>query len=102
METNIKNYNDMVYENRLVKFSDLISNKNNLVHKQLYNNALDKYINEWLICKRYIIEIELLENELKDIDDVEKENKLKKMKRNVIFCGNSQIDIKKIKNMCSF
>ena len=47
METNIKNYNDMVYENRLVKFSDLISNKNNLVHKQLYNNALDKYINKW-------------------------------------------------------
>ena len=81
METNIKNYNDMVYENRLVKFSDLISNKNNLVHKQLYNNALDKYINEWLICKRYVIEVELLENELKDIDDVEKENKLKKMKR---------------------
>ena len=45
METNIKNYNDMVYENRLVKFSDLISNKNNLVHKQLIMHWINTLMN---------------------------------------------------------
>ena len=49
-----KKYNDMLYDTKPVKFSDFMSNKYNIVHKKLYENALNKYINEWLNAKEEI------------------------------------------------
>lgn len=39
-----KEYNDMLYDTRPTKFNDLISNKYNNVHKQLFNDAINRYI----------------------------------------------------------
>ena len=46
-----KKYNDMLYDSKPVKFSDFMSNKYNIVHKKLYEQALNKYILEWIKVK---------------------------------------------------
>ena len=40
----IKGYNDMLYDSGPVKFSDNVSNKYNIVHRQLYEDALKGYL----------------------------------------------------------
>ena len=74
--TPIKSYNEMVYSSRLVKFSDFMSNKNNIVHKKLYNMAIDKYIKEWLIVKQSILEIDFISHKLKNENITEEQEKL--------------------------
>lgn len=46
MENNIKNYNNLIYDNSPVKFNDYISNKYNIIHNELFNNALLKLIKD--------------------------------------------------------
>jgi hypothetical protein len=58
----IKKYDDMVYDSRLTKFSELTSNKYNNVHKQLYNDALCKYLSENNIDKsKFFLENKVIE-----------------------------------------
>ena len=66
--TLVQNYNDMAYASKLVKFSDFMSNKNNIVHKKLYNMAIDKYIKEWLLVKQGIIEMQYIQNKMAKFD----------------------------------
>lgn len=40
----IRQYNDMIYETRPVKYSEYVSNKYNDIHLQLYNDALYKFL----------------------------------------------------------
>lgn len=40
----IKNYNDMIYDTRPVQVSEYVSDKYNIVHKQLFNDAVQKYL----------------------------------------------------------
>lgn len=42
-------YNDLIYSTRPAKFSDYMSNKYNIVHEQLYRDALNKYIEDTII-----------------------------------------------------
>lgn len=42
----IRQYNDMIYETRPVKYSEYVSNKYNDIHAQLYNDALNKFLKE--------------------------------------------------------
>ena len=64
-----KKYNDMLYDSKPVKFSDFMSNKYNIVHKKLYEQALNKYIIEWIeirkVFKNYneIFNINLMKSE---------------------------------------
>lgn len=74
----IKNYNDMAYASRLVKFSDFMSNKYNIVHKKLFNMALNKYIKEWLKVKHMLIEIEVIKHEIASSSEFDKIEKLNK------------------------
>lgn len=38
----IKNYNDLMYDSSPVKFNDYVTNKYNIIHKELYEEALKK------------------------------------------------------------
>lgn len=80
----IKNYNSMAYPSRLVKYSDYIANKYNIVHKKLYSMAIDKYINEWIKVKKMLIEIDVLEDKKNSTtnyqEKVQINNKIKKYK----------------------
>lgn len=40
----IKNYNDLIYDTRPVQVSEYLSDKYNIVHKQLFNNAVETYL----------------------------------------------------------
>ena len=40
----ISNYNDMLYDSRPVTLNEYVSDKYNIIHKELFNDALDKYI----------------------------------------------------------
>ena len=40
----IRKYDDMLYDSRPTRFGDFISNKYNVVHKELYEDALKNYI----------------------------------------------------------
>lgn len=42
------NYNNILYNSGPVKYSDYISNKYDLVHYDLYNNALNKYLTAYI------------------------------------------------------
>lgn len=41
----IKNYNDMIYDTRPVQVSEYLSDKYNIIHKQLFNDAVTSYLN---------------------------------------------------------
>ena len=69
-----KKYNDMLYDTKPVKFSDFISNKYNIVHKQIYENAINSYIKDWLYIKELLSEINIL-NSKNDLTEEER-NKL--------------------------
>ena len=40
----ISEYNDVIYDSRPVKLDDFISNKYNIVHNELYNDGLNKFL----------------------------------------------------------
>ena len=42
----ITKYNDMLYGSRPVKYNEFITNKYNIVHQKLYEDALDKFISD--------------------------------------------------------
>ena len=42
----INRYDDLLYESRPTSLTELLNNKNNNVHEELYKDALDKYINK--------------------------------------------------------
>ena len=44
----IRKYDDMLYDSRPTKFGDFISNKYNVVHKELYEDALKNYIESYI------------------------------------------------------
>lgn len=44
----ISEYNDVLYESKPVALNDYLSDKYNIVHNELYNDALDKYLKELL------------------------------------------------------
>lgn len=64
-----KKYNDMLYDTKPVKFGDFISNKYNIVHKQLYKSALTKYIKEWIKVKKALEENYVLSDYLENNDN---------------------------------
>ena len=39
------NYDKLIYESRPVKFNDYMSNKYDIVHNELYKDALCSYLN---------------------------------------------------------
>lgn len=45
-QTRIKTYDELWYNNTPVKYTDYVSNKFNDIHKQLYNDALNKLLND--------------------------------------------------------
>lgn len=47
----LKKYDDMLYDNRPVKFTEFITNKYNDIHKELYEDALDKLIEHLISTK---------------------------------------------------
>lgn len=51
-----KQYNSMIYSSRPVKFDEFMTNKYNIVHKQLYDDAMDSLI-------EYIVQSEDLYDE---------------------------------------
>ena len=58
----IKKYDDMVYDSRLTKFSELTSDKYNNVHRELYDDALCKYLSENNIDKEtFFLENKIIE-----------------------------------------
>jgi len=94
-----KKYNDMLYDTKPVKFSDFISNKYNIVHKQLYNLALSKYIKEWLKVKKLLEEnyilSEYLENNnghFESMFDEEYQNKKAHYMHNLSFINKYKDD----------
>ena len=42
----VKSYDDMLYDSRPVQFNEFMSNKYNIIHNELYNDALNKFCNE--------------------------------------------------------
>lgn len=48
MNATIKSYKDMVYDSRPVKFSEFISDKYDKIHKELYLDALEKCIDDYV------------------------------------------------------
>lgn len=50
-QTRIKNYDKLWYNDTPVKYDDYVSNKFNDIHKQLYNDALNKLLDD--IYKEY-------------------------------------------------
>lgn len=43
---NVHSYDNILYESRPVAYNDYVNNKNNIVHQELYEDALNMYINE--------------------------------------------------------
>ena len=41
-------YNSILYKNRPIKYQDYISNKYNIIHRKLYDDALNKYIRSYI------------------------------------------------------
>ena len=48
------NYDKLIYESRPVKFNDYMSNKYDIVHNELYKDALCSYLN----CSIYSLLVE--------------------------------------------
>lgn len=44
----ISNYNNMLYDSRPVALNEYVSDKYNIIHKELFNDALDKYIKSYV------------------------------------------------------
>lgn len=44
----ISNYNDMLYDSRPVTINEYLSDKYNIIHKELFNDALNKYIDQYI------------------------------------------------------
>ena len=42
----VKSYDDMLYDSRPVQFNEFMSNKYNIIHNELYNDALNKFCND--------------------------------------------------------
>ena len=42
----VKSYDDMLYDSRPVQFNEFMSNKYNIIHNELYNDALNKFYND--------------------------------------------------------
>ena len=59
-----KKYNDMLYNTRPTKFSELMSNKYNIVHKKIYEQALNKYIEEWIYIRNLYVKYNILNRNL--------------------------------------
>jgi len=67
--SNSKLYNDMIYDTRPVKLNDFLSNKYNIVHRKLYQDALNKYIEEWINVKKYNEFIDRYNNKVKLLEE---------------------------------
>lgn len=44
----ISEYNDVIYNSRPVKLDDYLSDKYNIVHNELYNDALEKFLKDYI------------------------------------------------------
>ena len=75
--TNISEYNEMLYDSGPVSINEYISEKYNIVHNKLYNDALEKYLKSLIIKyvnNDFIIEWNNIqinsENEYEIIEDI--------------------------------
>lgn len=64
----IKQYNDLMYESGPIKFNDFIQNNPNKIHIQLYNYALNKFIEHYCKCQLHkIIDNNQIDESIKNI-----------------------------------
>lgn len=75
--TNISEYNEMLYDSGPVSINEYISEKYNIVHNKLYNDALEKYLKSFIlkyVNNDFIIEWNNIqinsENEYEIIEDI--------------------------------
>ena len=69
----ISEYNDMLYDSRPVSINEYISDKYNVIHNKLYNDALNKYLDSLIskyINEEFLSECRNIFNDINNIDNI--------------------------------
>lgn len=83
---NRKSYSDMLYDSRPVSFSEYMSNKYDILHHNMYEAALNAFIEEWLNNKQSYI------GKSKDVC----ENFIQKNSNMKYCCGDKVFDVNSV------
>lgn len=75
LSNTIQRYDDISYPNRPTKYNEFISDKNNIVHKQLYTDALDKLILYLITSENLTVTNKDGESELMSVDYLKRHEK---------------------------